>query len=127
MVSEQFDRCHGTLLQYVEFLSSAVTPAAGYAQLVPTLDELVRLYHLDPEVIYFLLAKSFKFPACFMLLLRCSSESIHNFPFFSNLKCTDFIILTSLMLSSGCIFNLSSSYEALSFSEQSRCLLAIRL
>lgn len=53
MVSEQFDRCHGTLLQYVEFLSSAVTPAAGYALLVPTLDELVRLYHLDPEVIIF--------------------------------------------------------------------------
>nr|GMD23387.1 THO complex subunit 2 [Ipomoea batatas] len=52
MVSEQFDRCHGTLLQYVEFLSSAVTPAAGYALLVPTLDELVRLYHLDPEVAF---------------------------------------------------------------------------
>lgn len=50
MVSEQFDRCHGTLLQYVEFLSSAVTPASAYALLIPTLDELVHLYHLDPEV-----------------------------------------------------------------------------
>lgn len=50
MVSEQFDRCHGTLLQYVEFLSSAVTPASAYALLVPTLDELVHIYHLDPEV-----------------------------------------------------------------------------
>ncbi|XWS34347.1 hypothetical protein CRYUN_Cryun21dG0031800 [Craigia yunnanensis] len=52
MVSEQFDRCHGTLLQYVEFLCSAVTPAAAYAQLVPSLDDLVHLYHLDPEVAF---------------------------------------------------------------------------
>lgn len=51
MVSEQFDRCHGALLQYVEFLSSAVTPTAAYALLVPALDELVHVYHLDPEVI----------------------------------------------------------------------------
>lgn len=50
MVSEQFDRCHGTLLQYVEFLCSAVTPAAAYAQLIPSLDDLVHVYHLDPEV-----------------------------------------------------------------------------
>jgi len=50
MVSEQFDRCHGTLLQYVEFLCSAVTPASNYAILVPSLNDLVHLYHLDPEV-----------------------------------------------------------------------------
>jgi THO complex subunit 2 len=50
MVSEQFDRCHGTLLQYVEFLCSAVTPPSAYAQLIPSLDDLVHLYHLDPEV-----------------------------------------------------------------------------
>lgn len=50
MVSEQFDRCHGTLLQYVEFLCSSVTPASAYAQLIPSLDDLVHLYHLDPEV-----------------------------------------------------------------------------
>ncbi|KAK7320119.1 hypothetical protein RJT34_04853 [Clitoria ternatea] len=52
MVSEQFDRCHGTLLQYVEFLCSAVTPASNYAILVPPLNELVHLYHLDPEVAF---------------------------------------------------------------------------
>ncbi|XWS64052.1 hypothetical protein CRYUN_Cryun06bG0153900 [Craigia yunnanensis] len=52
MVSEQFDRCHGTLLQYVEFLCSAVTPAAAYAQLIPLLDDLVHLYRLDPEVAF---------------------------------------------------------------------------
>ncbi|XP_022991162.1 THO complex subunit 2-like isoform X1 [Cucurbita maxima] len=52
MVSEQFDRCHGTLLQYVEFLSSAVTPASAYAQLIPSLNELAQLYHLDPEVAF---------------------------------------------------------------------------
>ena len=50
MVSEQFDRCHGVLLQYVEFLCSAVNPATAYAQLVPSLDDLVHLYHLEPEV-----------------------------------------------------------------------------
>ncbi|XP_038907239.1 THO complex subunit 2 [Benincasa hispida] len=52
MVSEQFDRCHGTLLQYVEFLSSAVTPASAYAQLIPSLNDLAHLYHLDPEVAF---------------------------------------------------------------------------
>lgn len=50
MVSEQFDRCHGTLLQYVEFLCSAVNPCTAYAQLVPSLNDLVHQYHLDPEV-----------------------------------------------------------------------------
>ncbi|KAM1011881.1 hypothetical protein ACFX2C_047172 [Malus domestica] len=52
MVSEQFDRCHGTLLQFVEFLCSAVTPASAYAQLIPSLDDLVHKYHLDPEVAF---------------------------------------------------------------------------
>lgn len=52
MVCEQFDRCHGTLLQFVEFLCSAVTPAFAYAQLIPSLDDLVHLYHLDPEVAF---------------------------------------------------------------------------
>lgn len=50
MVCEQFDRCHGTLLQYVDFLCSAVSPTSTYAMLIPTLDELVHQYHLDPEV-----------------------------------------------------------------------------
>ncbi|XP_047330287.1 THO complex subunit 2 isoform X2 [Impatiens glandulifera] len=52
MVSEQFDRCHGTLLQYVEFLWSAVTPSTAYAQLIPSLHDLIHLYHLDPEVAF---------------------------------------------------------------------------
>ncbi|KAL5174674.1 THO complex subunit 2 [Glycine soja] len=52
MVSEQFDRCHGTLLQYVEFLCSAVTPASNYGILIPSLNDLVHLYHLDPEVAF---------------------------------------------------------------------------
>nr|KYP61495.1 THO complex subunit 2 [Cajanus cajan] len=52
MLSEQFDRCHGTLLQYVEFLCSAVTPASNYAILIPSLNDLVHLYHLDPEVAF---------------------------------------------------------------------------
>ncbi|KAL6839975.1 hypothetical protein ACP4OV_029785 [Aristida adscensionis] len=51
MVSEQFDRCHGILLQYVEFLSSAVTPAT-YAQLIPPLGDLVHKYHIEPEVAF---------------------------------------------------------------------------
>jgi THO complex subunit 2 len=56
MVSEQFDRCHGTLLQYVDFLGSAVTPGSNYALLIPSLDDLVHLYHLDPEVCISLLS-----------------------------------------------------------------------
>ncbi|TVU36042.1 hypothetical protein EJB05_17953 [Eragrostis curvula] len=51
MVSEQFDRCHGILLQYVEFLSSAITPTS-YAQLMPPLQDLVHKYHIEPEVAF---------------------------------------------------------------------------
>jgi hypothetical protein len=50
MVSEQFDRCHGTLLQYVEFLNSSVSPVSAYAQLIPSLGDLVHKYHIEPEV-----------------------------------------------------------------------------
>ena len=49
MVSEQFDRCHGTLLQFVDFLSGAVAPSI-YAQMIPSLSDLGHKYHLDPEV-----------------------------------------------------------------------------
>ncbi|CAK9221020.1 unnamed protein product, partial [Sphagnum troendelagicum] len=52
MVSEQFDRCHGQLLQYVEFLTSAVSPVLAYAQLIPSLDDLIHKYHLEPEVAF---------------------------------------------------------------------------
>ncbi|XP_078167250.1 THO2 isoform X2 [Carex rostrata] len=52
MVSEQFDRCHGTLLQYVDFLSSAISPVMAYAQFIPSLNELVHKYHLEPEVAF---------------------------------------------------------------------------
>ncbi|MCD7448794.1 THO complex subunit 2 [Datura stramonium] len=68
MVSEQFDRCHGALLQYVEFLSSAVTPTATYAVLIPTLDELVHVYHLDPEVTFLIYRPV-------MRLFRCQRNS----------------------------------------------------
>ncbi|KAM3353633.1 hypothetical protein ACQJBY_024659 [Aegilops geniculata] len=51
MVSEQFDRCHGILLQYAEFLSSAVTPST-YVQLVPPLEDLVYKYHIEPDVAF---------------------------------------------------------------------------
>ncbi|GKU86493.1 hypothetical protein SLEP1_g1009 [Rubroshorea leprosula] len=54
MVSKQFDSCHGTLLRYVEFLCSAVTPATSHALLIPSLDDLVHQCHLDPEVSLFL-------------------------------------------------------------------------
>uniref|UniRef100_A0A0D9V9I6 THO complex subunit 2 n=1 Tax=Leersia perrieri TaxID=77586 RepID=A0A0D9V9I6_9ORYZ len=51
MVSEQFDRCHGILLQYVEFLSTAVTPAT-YVQLIPPLEDLINKYHIEPDVAF---------------------------------------------------------------------------
>eukprot|EP00850_Spirogloea_muscicola_P022111 SM000277S10346 [mRNA] locus=s277:6832:17596:- [translate_table: standard] len=50
MVSEQYDRCHSILLQYLEFLVTYVTPPAAYAQLVPSLADLLHKYHLEPEV-----------------------------------------------------------------------------
>ena len=59
MVSEQFDRCHGTLLQFVEFLTSAVTPAVAYAQLVPPLDEMLHKYHIEPEVVFLISVNMF--------------------------------------------------------------------
>ncbi|CAM6089899.1 unnamed protein product [Calypogeia fissa] len=52
LVSEQFDRCHGTLLQYVEFLNSSVSPVSAYAQLIPSLEDLVHKYHIEPEVAF---------------------------------------------------------------------------
>ncbi|KAJ7559201.1 hypothetical protein O6H91_04G074300 [Diphasiastrum complanatum] len=52
MVSEQYDRCHGTLLQYVEFLMIAVSPVTAYAQLLPSLEDLIMKYHIEPEVAF---------------------------------------------------------------------------
>ncbi|XP_057478199.1 THO complex subunit 2 isoform X1 [Actinidia eriantha] len=68
MVSEQFDRCHGTLLQYVDFLCSAVAPTSAYAQLIPPLEDLVHLYHLDPEVAFLIYRPV-------MRLFKCQSSS----------------------------------------------------
>ncbi|XP_042502720.1 THO complex subunit 2-like isoform X2 [Macadamia integrifolia] len=68
MVSEQFDRCHGTLLQYVEFLYSAITPAINYGQLVPSLDDIVHKYHLEPEVAFLIYRPV-------MRLFKCSNGS----------------------------------------------------
>ncbi|KAL0695455.1 hypothetical protein Bca4012_062635 [Brassica carinata] len=64
MVTEQFDRCHGILLQYVDFLSSAVSPATVYAQLVPSLEELVHTYHLEPEVAFLVFRHVMRFFKC---------------------------------------------------------------
>ncbi|XP_051144438.1 THO complex subunit 2 isoform X2 [Andrographis paniculata] len=73
VVSEQFDRCHGTLLQYVEFLCSAVTPTSAYALLIPTLDELVHQYHLDPEVAFLIYRPV-------MRLYKCQNNSSSFWP-----------------------------------------------
>ncbi|KAL5827745.1 hypothetical protein ACOSQ4_019542 [Xanthoceras sorbifolium] len=64
MVCEQFDRCHGTLLQYVEFLCGAVTPTTAYAQLIPSLNDLFHLYHLDPEVAFLIYRPVMRFFKC---------------------------------------------------------------
>lgn len=70
VVSEQFDRCHGTLLQYVEFLTSAVTPLTAYAQLIPSLEDLVQKFHIEPEV---LTANSFLLSCTHFFLTTCLS------------------------------------------------------
>ncbi|PKU66197.1 hypothetical protein MA16_Dca009571 [Dendrobium catenatum] len=69
MVSEQFDRCHGTLLQYVEFLLSAVTPTSSYAQLIPSLNDLVHQYHLEPEVAFLIYRPVLR-------LFKCNSPEV---------------------------------------------------
>ncbi|XP_042021570.1 THO complex subunit 2-like [Salvia splendens] len=79
MVCEQFDRCHGTLLQYVEFLCSAVTPTSSYALLIPTLDELVHQYHLDPEVAFLIYRPV-------MRLFKCQNSSSSFWPLVSKEK-----------------------------------------
>ena len=76
MVSEQFDRCHGTLLQYVEFLCSALTPASAYAQMIPSLDDLVHLYHLDPEVCRSYPSETFVFLLYFIFSLILNAVKI---------------------------------------------------
>ncbi|KAK8960455.1 hypothetical protein KSP40_PGU008569 [Platanthera guangdongensis] len=67
MVSEQFDRCHGMLLQYVDFLTSAIIPTSTYAQLIPCLNDLVHQYHLDPEVAFLIYRP-------IMRLFKCASS-----------------------------------------------------
>nr|XP_043608763.1 THO complex subunit 2 [Erigeron canadensis] len=67
MVCEQLDRCHGSLLQYVEFLCGAMTPIISYAQLVPRLHDLIHLYHLEPEVAFLIYRPV-------MRLFRCQSS-----------------------------------------------------
>ncbi|GAB2226287.1 hypothetical protein Drorol1_Dr00022088 [Drosera rotundifolia] len=69
MVSEQYDRCHGILLQYVEFLCSAFSPASTYGQMIPSLDELIHLYHLEPEVAFLIFRPV-------MRLYKCHSSGI---------------------------------------------------
>ncbi|OMP10927.1 hypothetical protein COLO4_04150 [Corchorus olitorius] len=71
MVSEQFERCHWTLLQYVEFLCSAFTPAAAYAQLIPSFDDPVHLYHLDPEVAFLIYRPVMRLFKCQRSGLNC--------------------------------------------------------
>lgn len=79
MVSEQFDSCHGTLLQYVEFLCSSVTPASAYAQLIPSLDDLVHRYHLDPEVCLYGLP-NFEFSTLFQSVVVPTCNSLKTLP-----------------------------------------------
>lgn len=83
MVSEQFDRCHGTLLQYVDFLSSAISPVMAYAQFIPSLNELVHKYHLEPEVTIFFVVAFYGFRALLLsqlLNLKLDSWTYHYFP-----------------------------------------------
>lgn len=115
MVTEQFDRCHGILLQYVDFLSSAVSPATAYAQLVPSLEELVQTNHLEPEVFL-----SFLCPLFFTLVLLQSStiwiSSLFACLFWSTLLGITILILRLLTLLLLLSFrNYSLHYEAQSY------------
>ncbi|KAK6146705.1 hypothetical protein DH2020_020574 [Rehmannia glutinosa] len=111
MVCEQFDRCHGTLLQYVDFLCSAVTPTSTYAMLIPTLDELVHQYHLDPEVAFLIYRPV-------MRLFRCQNTPSSFWP----LECNEAAYpataekeLESSDLSTTLILDLGSSCKPISW------------
>ncbi|KAL6566308.1 hypothetical protein OROGR_001923 [Orobanche gracilis] len=111
MVCEQFDRCHGTLLQYVDFLCSAMTPTSAYAMLIPTLDELVHQYHLDPEVAFLIYRPV-------MRLFRCQNTSSSFWP----LACKEAVTpataekeLGSSDLSTTLVLDLESSCKTISW------------
>ena len=56
VIGETYDKCHETLLQLVAFLSSSLektgaqTPA--FAQVLPTLQELISKHHVQPEAAF---------------------------------------------------------------------------
>ncbi|KAG6737047.1 hypothetical protein POTOM_059984 [Populus tomentosa] len=108
MVSEQFDRCHGTLLQYVEFLCSAVTPPSAYAQLIPSLDDLVHLYHLDPEVAFLIYRPV-------MRLFKCAGSLDVFWPLENNKTVTNTSAILepeAIEYSGGVILDLGSSHKS---------------
>lgn len=96
MVTEQFDRCHGILLQYVDFLSSAVTPATAYAQLIPSLEELVHTYHLEPEVFRFSFPLSLVLYPCVIALFNNMNFVTFRMSFWSTLLGIIILILRLL-------------------------------
>jgi len=126
MVSEQFDRCHGTLLQYVEFLGSAVTPSSNYGILIPSLNDLVHLYHLDPEVFVSPL------PLPYYELPTCSNDSCYIFlsailSWFSLylhrlcyvVVCLNLYLMPFFPPGLGCFLDISSHNEAFQVSKKS--------
>ncbi|KAL9382224.1 hypothetical protein Peur_025259 [Populus x canadensis] len=113
MVSEQFDRCHGTLLQYVEFLCSAVTPPSAYAQLIPSLDDLVHLYHLDPEVAFLIYRPV-------MRLFKCAGSLDVFWPLENNKTVTNTSAILepeAIECSGGVILDLGSSHKSVTWSD----------
>ncbi|XP_034888550.1 THO complex subunit 2 isoform X1 [Populus alba] len=113
MVSEQFDRCHGTLLQYVEFLCSAVTPPSAYAQLIPSLDDLVHLYHLDPEVAFLIYRPV-------MRLFKCAGSLDVFWPLENNKTVTNTSAILepeAIEYSGGVILDLGSSHKSVTWSD----------
>lgn len=51
LVAELYDSCQRTLLQYIEFMQTAM-PHGEYERALPSLEDLVRVYAVEPELAF---------------------------------------------------------------------------
>lgn len=52
VLSQLFDKCHTTLVMFLEFLQAHVSPAETYILMMPSLTKMCKTYHLDVEVAF---------------------------------------------------------------------------
>jgi THO complex subunit 2 len=55
LLGRLYDTCQMTLVQFCEFIFTAVQPVSDYAKLIPSLPELLDKYHLQPSMAFHLI------------------------------------------------------------------------